>query len=185
VEQLASLPTMRAADVLLLGEATAALSACALFLTWLAAVLWVTADVRTRTTTVPLQCLSIAAAVIFFLPGLMLYLAVRPRRTIEEEIERRWEMEALALEIGASPACHCCGRRVQPDFLSCPYCGASLGEECPGCGRFNKAAWVSCPYCARRRVADVGMLEYTGEDSAVAAVPLAVRAVEVRAVEAR
>ncbi len=53
-------------------------------------------------------------------------------------------------ETDPRPLCTTCGAVIDPGFLACPACGASIGSACEHCGRSLEAGWRFCPYCARR-----------------------------------
>lgn len=114
---------------------------------WLASVVWVAGDIQQRSNSAAVQFGAIAFAAIFFLPGLILYVALRPRQTMEERAEQRMEMQALAAHAAQSPSCKNCYRTLRADFARCPYCASYVGVACPGCERLTEAAWVVCPYC--------------------------------------
>jgi hypothetical protein len=143
--------SLAAMNVILFAEGAASISLVILATTWLAGVVWVAGDARARTDDAAAQWVGIACAAVLYVAGVILYVAARPRRTLAEEYERRWELEALAREVAASPPCPRCGRCMELDFILCPYCRESLGATCGGCNRFNRSAWVACPYCGRSR----------------------------------
>jgi hypothetical protein len=118
-------------------------------------VIWVANDIHRRTTDLALRWLSIGVAAFLFVPGIILYLALRPGETLDDRAERRWEMDFLAQQAYSAPACTACGRRLREDFVRCPYCAATLGESCTACSRFNAFSWVVCPYCGESRSAEV------------------------------
>jgi RNA polymerase subunit RPABC4/transcription elongation factor Spt4 len=122
---------------------------------WLASIAWVAADIQRRTDSVAVQIVAVAVTALFFLPGLILYIAIRPNETIEERTERRMEMQALAAQAVATTSCANCNRTLQEDFMRCPYCAWQLGNACPGCDRMNKDSWVVCPYCGGGQPAEV------------------------------
>jgi hypothetical protein len=88
---------------------------------------------------------------VFNLPGLLLYLILRPKTTLTERYEHRLEAEALLHEIREQPACPQCRRKIETDFLACPYCRAALRVGCEECGKALAFGWVSCPYCGADR----------------------------------
>jgi RNA polymerase subunit RPABC4/transcription elongation factor Spt4 len=55
----------------------------------------------------------------------------------------------VARSTGGSP-CIDCGRRIQRDFVVCPYCGTSQQTTCPDCRKIVRPDWKACPYCGRR-----------------------------------
>lgn len=43
--------------------------------------------------------------------------------------------------------CPGCNGQVQPAFLRCPHCGATLKNHCPHCSAIIEAGWKYCPAC--------------------------------------
>jgi RNA polymerase subunit RPABC4/transcription elongation factor Spt4 len=114
---------------------------------WLTLVFWTYRDIRQRSRDPIVQVAAILLVLIFFLPGLWIYLIVRPRYTLVELYERSLEEEALLQELESQKACPSCRRRVQDDFLLCPSCRTQLKEACRSCGKPLNYAWHACPYC--------------------------------------
>lgn len=124
-------------------------------LLWLSVVVWVYRDIRDRTRDSSLQVLSVFVVLMFFpgfnLPGLALYLLMRPRDTLEEAYARSLEEEALLRELGDEGSCPSCRRLVDKDFQYCPSCKTQLKDQCPKCERLLSFSWVACPSCATPR----------------------------------
>lgn len=47
-------------------------------------------------------------------------------------------------------SCPCCGKRVEKEYNTCPYCGSSLEKHCPSCGKKVEEDWSVCPYCSNK-----------------------------------
>jgi RNA polymerase subunit RPABC4/transcription elongation factor Spt4 len=124
-------------------------------LLWLSVVVWVYRDVRDRTRDSSLQVLSVFVVLTFFpgfnLPGLSLYLLMRPRETLEEAYARSLEEEALLRELGDEGSCLSCRRLVDKDFQYCPSCQTQLKDQCAKCERLLSFSWVACPTCGTAR----------------------------------
>jgi hypothetical protein len=86
-----------------------------------------------------------------FLPGLWIYLVMRPRYTRAQLYARMLEEEALRLELDRDVACPSCSRPIREDFLVCPACRAQLKSACTSCSKPLANAWVACPYCCAER----------------------------------
>ena len=52
--------------------------------------------------------------------------------------------------------CPKCRTEVAQAFAYCPRCGASVHPLCAGCGKALDADWASCPYCGIRIAAQAG-----------------------------
>jgi hypothetical protein len=120
---------------------------------WVALVAWTYRDIRGRTTDTSMQGICTALTAVFFIPGLLLYIAVRPQETLAEAYSRKIEEEAFLREIQRQPACPACRRSVENDFNACPHCAASLREACASCGEPVAMAWIACPCCGAAREA--------------------------------
>jgi RNA polymerase subunit RPABC4/transcription elongation factor Spt4 len=119
---------------------------------WLSALAWVYRDVKSRTNDSVSQLVSVFLVLIFNLPGLFLYLVLRPQETLTEAYERTLETEAMLQEVERLATCPSCRRRIEEDYLLCPYCRTSLRKPCAQCGRALSFGWVACPYCGADRV---------------------------------
>lgn len=111
-------------------------------------VIWAFRDIRSRSRDAFAHILATALVLFFSLPGLLLYLILRPRETLAEQYERALEEEALLQDIEARLVCPGCQRKVEPDFMVCPACHTQLKVRCRHCGRLLHPKWTLCPYCA-------------------------------------
>jgi len=114
---------------------------------WLSLVIWTFRDIRARTRDLLARMMAILVVAVFFLPGLVVYLILRPRRTMEEEYQQTLEEEALLQSIEDSPVCPGCGRRVKDPWIVCPNCHTKLKKACHQCGKLMELPWNMCPFC--------------------------------------
>jgi RNA polymerase subunit RPABC4/transcription elongation factor Spt4 len=118
---------------------------------WIAVVIWTFRDIRSRSRDIFAQILATLMVLIFFplfpLPGLVLYMILRPRETLSEIYERSLEEEALLQGIEERMACPGCNRRIEEEFMICPTCHTRLKKACPACGRLLHLRWNICAYC--------------------------------------
>jgi hypothetical protein len=120
---------------------------------WLSAVVWVYRDVRSRTDDQASQIIAVVLVAVFNVPGLLVYLVIRPQGTMEGLFERAIENEAMLHELQLSAnACQGCRRPIEDEFVVCPWCRIVLREPCRNCGKAVRTAWISCPYCTAERV---------------------------------
>jgi RNA polymerase subunit RPABC4/transcription elongation factor Spt4 len=82
------------------------------------------------------------------LPGVLVYLILRPARTLEEEYQHTLEEETLLQSLEDLPLCPGCERRVKDDWQVCPNCDTKLKKVCHRCGKLMELPWNICPYCA-------------------------------------
>jgi hypothetical protein len=118
---------------------------------WFAVAIWAYRDIKSRTNDVTSQAIAGLLVLVFNVLGLLLYLILRPQQTLGENYERSLEAEALLHELEDQRLCPSCRRRVEDDYVICPYCRVELREPCPQCGKALSLAWSACPYCGRQR----------------------------------
>jgi RNA polymerase subunit RPABC4/transcription elongation factor Spt4 len=120
---------------------------------WLSAVVWVYRDVRERTDDQTSQIIAVILVAVFNIPGLLVYLVIRPQGTMEGLFERSIESEAMLHELQLSAnACQGCRRPIEDDFVICPWCRIVLREPCRNCGKAVRTSWAACPYCTADRI---------------------------------
>ena len=114
---------------------------------WLSLIFWANRDIRTRSRDPIMRILAVVVVALLFLPGILVYLILRPAATLEEEYQRSLEEEALLQSIEDSAVCPGCGRRVDPLWLACPSCHTRLKKKCEHCGKVIDLPWNLCPWC--------------------------------------
>ena len=114
---------------------------------WVAALVWTYRDAVSRTSDTFTQTIALVLVLAFNIPGLLIYLVLRPKDTLMDAYDRQLEAEALLHEIQEQATCPRCRRKVDQDFIACPYCRTALRTACAQCGRPMIASWVLCPYC--------------------------------------
>ncbi len=115
---------------------------------WIALVIWTYRDIRARARDPLVQILSALLVAILNLPGVLVYLILRPTRTLEEEYQRTLEEESLLQALEELPLCPGCERRVKDDWQVCPNCHTKLKKACHNCGKLMELPWNVCPFCA-------------------------------------
>jgi hypothetical protein len=116
---------------------------------WVSLIFWTIRDIRSRTRDPFAAILSALVSVVLFLPGVVIYLIVRPRHTLAEEFSRSLEEEALLQNIEDSPLCPGCKRHIHLDWITCPTCHTQLKKHCSSCRHLIDLAWDLCPYCGK------------------------------------
>lgn len=127
-----------------------ALAACIgayLFALWIAMIVWAFRDSRQRSRDIFSQALSVALVLLFNLPGLLLYMILRPRETLAEKYERELAGEAMLQDIEERQVCPVCHHKILSEYLVCPNCHTRLHKKCDHCGRVLNLKWNVCPYC--------------------------------------
>jgi hypothetical protein len=110
-------------------------------------VIWTFRDIRARSRDVLAQILATLLVLVLPVIGLVVYLMLRPRETLEEAYEHSLEQEALLQAIEEPEECPGCGQRIDSSFLYCPDCHTRLKKACPGCSSPLRLHWTLCPYC--------------------------------------
>ncbi len=110
-------------------------------------VIWTFRDIRARSRDILAQILATLLVLVLPIIGLVVYLMLRPRETLEEAYEHSLEQEALLQAIEEPENCPGCGQRVKGNYLYCPACHTQLKRACPSCGSPLNLRWSLCPYC--------------------------------------
>lgn len=117
---------------------------------WIAIILWVTKDITNRTNNVVLQIISISL-VIFLTPifGLVIYLIVRPAKTLIEQYYEEFELDLINTEEQFKEVEHCpfCNAKTNASFNYCTLCAKEIVKDCVSCKKSVRVNWVACPYC--------------------------------------
>jgi len=130
-------------SLLLLAAAAAFIAAL-----WLSLAIWTARDIGKRSRDVLSRILAVLVVVLLFIPGLLLYLILRPSTKLEDEYLQTLEEEALLQNIEDAVTCPGCGRRIQTDWVLCPTCHTKLKKPCLNCGKLMELPWNLCPFCA-------------------------------------
>ena len=100
---------------------------------WFALVVWTFRDIESRSRSVIAQIFSTLIVVLFFVPGALIYLLLRPRETLDEAFGRALEEEYLLQDLEDLSLCPSCHRPVRDEFVACPHCFTELRRTCPSC----------------------------------------------------
>lgn len=114
---------------------------------WISMIIWTFRDMRSRSRDIFAQAMAALAVGVLNVPGLLVYLILRPQETLAEQYERALEEEALLQEIENKQVCAGCGHPTKDDWRLCPFCHTKLKKQCSGCDRLLDLPWAVCPYC--------------------------------------
>jgi RNA polymerase subunit RPABC4/transcription elongation factor Spt4 len=128
-------------------QVLAALGGAYLVALWFVLIVWTFRDVETRSKNVITQICSTLMVVLFFVPGVLLYLILRPKETLDAAFQRSLEEEYLLQDLEELPLCRSCQHYVEDDFMICPNCQTHLRDACHVCARLVDLRWTVCPYC--------------------------------------
>jgi RNA polymerase subunit RPABC4/transcription elongation factor Spt4 len=114
---------------------------------WLALIFWVYRDIRSRTRDPLIRIVAVLVTTILFLPGILIYLIMRPAHSLDQEYQQTLEEEALLQTIEDPLQCPGCARKIEKDWIICPNCQSRLKKSCHHCHKPMEITWNLCPYC--------------------------------------
>jgi RNA polymerase subunit RPABC4/transcription elongation factor Spt4 len=120
---------------------------------WLAAAFWAFRDMHDRTENPVLPYLAAGLIILFspflFVFGVLVYRIVRPAERLGEVYERNLAEEALLAEVESVKTCRGCDRRVDGEWILCPWCRTRLNRVCPNCEKLVGLDWSLCAWCGK------------------------------------
>ncbi|MDD5769832.1 MAG: zinc ribbon domain-containing protein [Candidatus Gracilibacteria bacterium] len=123
------------------------------FIVWISIIIWVIRDIINRTNNIFFQIFSILTVVIGTPLGIVIYLLIRPSKTLFE----KYYEEASILEEDLSDfgekeeeiKCPKCNYEIKAEYKFCPNCRVCLKKECLFCKKELKPEWTFCPFCGK------------------------------------
>ncbi|MCF7846074.1 MAG: zinc ribbon domain-containing protein [Candidatus Peribacteraceae bacterium] len=119
-----------------------------LFVVLVAIVIWVARDVVSRSKNLIFQVFAILLVIVLNLPGLLIYLIIRPQKTLAEKYHETLEHKVLA---ESEEMCPKCDRPLPLIFQFCPNCGEEARKHCKKCHKLVSKNWSICPYCGTKK----------------------------------
>lgn len=119
---------------------------------WVSMIIWAFRDMRSRSPDTFAQVLAGLVVAVLNVPGLLIYLILRPKETLAEQYERSLEEESLLQEIERRQICPGCGHTIKENWRVCPYCHTRLRKDCQHCGELLALSWTICPFCAQSQI---------------------------------
>jgi RNA polymerase subunit RPABC4/transcription elongation factor Spt4 len=124
-----------------------------LFVVWLAEAFWAFRDMHERSENPVLPYMAAGLIILctpfLFVLGVVVYRVIRPSERLGEVYERNLAEEALLAEVEAIRTCPTCDRRVDAEWIICPWCRTRLNRVCPNCERLVGLDWTICAWCGR------------------------------------
>lgn len=131
------------------------------FIVWIAIIIWVTKDIINRTNNIFYQIFSIFTVLLWTPLWIVVYLLIRPSKTLFEKyyeeatIEEDFDLNEFSSdektpvlpEIWEKYLCPHCSYTIQQDYKFCPNCRACLKKNCTWCLKELNPKWTICPYC--------------------------------------
>lgn len=121
---------------------------------WFAIVVWTFQDIQARSRSVVAQIFSTLVVLIFSIPGLLIYMVLRPRYTLDDAFQRSLEEEYLMQDLEELPLCPGCQQYVEDDWVFCPNCRTELRDNCIACDQLIDLRWEICPFCGTEQYED-------------------------------
>ena len=148
---------------------------------WFALIVWTFRDIESRSRSVIAQIFSTLVVVLFFIPGVLIYLLLRPKETLDEAFGRALEEEYLLQDLEDLSLCPNCHRPVQHDYVACPHCYTELRHTCPSCNRLVDVSWSICAFCTAELVTASDEIEIPAiKDDRPSILPLPLRLLRER-----
>jgi len=124
-----------------------------LVILWLATAYWAFRDMQQRSDNPILPYLAASGIIlftpVFFIFAVWIYKIIRPHEKIGEVWERNLAEEALLAEVEAILHCPGCERRIEDEWIICPFCRTRLNRVCPNCSRLVGMDWSLCAWCGK------------------------------------
>jgi hypothetical protein len=118
---------------------------------WIGLVVWTYRDVKQRTADGNERLAAVGLVALFFAPGWLVYLLLRPADTLDDVRIEQLQAQLFSRELATTASCTRCRRRVEDEFLVCPFCRESLRVPCATCARPISTLWAACAYCGDAR----------------------------------
>lgn len=148
---------------------------------WFALVVWTFRDIETRSRSVIAQIFSTLVVVLFFIPGALIYLLLRPKETLDQVFGRALEEEYLLQDLEDLSLCPTCHHPVREDYVACPTCFTELRHACPSCNRLVDVSWSLCAFCTAELVTTAPEIEVpTQREERPSLLPLPLRILRER-----
>ena len=120
---------------------------------WIAIIIWVSKDANNRTNSLLFQVFAILIVIMLTpLFGLLIYLIIRPSRTLTEKYLESIQLQILDEEGKKEnmDKCPACNEHISRDYKFCPYCAAKVKKVCSACKKMYQTNWDICPYCGKK-----------------------------------
>ena len=116
---------------------------------WIALVIWVAKDAIARSNSIIFHVLVIILNIFLPIFWLMIYLLIRPSRTLLDKYYEDLEFQALTWhDKKFCPKCH---SLVEDDFKFCWKCWEDLMQKCDSCGKDFSKEYKICPFCGAEK----------------------------------
>lgn len=118
---------------------------------WLAVVIWVARDIIERSNSLIFQVLMIGINIVLPVFGLLVYLIIRPSKTLLERYYEELEVKVLTEQQDEEKKCHRCDEHLRTEFIFCPGCQEKLKNVCKHCKQHFGCEYKICPFCGKKQ----------------------------------
>jgi predicted RNA-binding Zn-ribbon protein involved in translation (DUF1610 family) len=115
---------------------------------WIAVLIWIARDAINRSSSLLFQIFAISLNIFLPVFGLILYLIIRPSKTIFENYYD--DLEHKILEESNLTWCEVCNAEIEKEYLYCPECTEQIKKKCSRCHKPFSIKWELCPYCGHK-----------------------------------
>jgi RNA polymerase subunit RPABC4/transcription elongation factor Spt4 len=119
-----------------------------IFILWAALVIWTARDVVVRSKNLAFQVIIILLVIVFNIFGLLIYLIIRPQKTLLERYHESLEQKILT---ESEESCQKCEKPLPLEFSYCPSCQTEMRKPCKKCKKLVLKKWKICPYCGEKK----------------------------------
>ncbi len=116
---------------------------------WFALVIWVARDAINRSNSILFHVISILLNIFLPIFWLIIYLLVRPPRTLMDKYYEDLEFQSLSNE--TKDFCHNCNSVVGEDYKFCWECWEDLICKCNSCKKDYFIRYRVCPFCGHKK----------------------------------
>lgn len=114
---------------------------------WISLIFWTSKDISKRSRSWIARILAPVLVLIFFIFGLIIYLFLRPKNTLNDEFREKLNEEVLIHSLDEPRFCSECQNEISSNWLYCPNCKKQLLKPCVKCGNNLDVSWELCPFC--------------------------------------
>jgi len=114
---------------------------------WISLIFWTSKDITKRSRSWIARILSPVLVLVFFIFGLVIYLFLRPKKTMDDEFREKLNEEVLIHSLVKPRFCSECQQEINNNWLYCPICKKQLLKPCVKCGNNLDFSWDLCPFC--------------------------------------
>jgi hypothetical protein len=117
---------------------------------WLSLIIWVARDCIERSNSLIFQVFSILLNIALPVFGLIIYLIMRPSKTLMERYYEDLEYKLITENQEEFEHCPKCDEHLQSNYIYCPECEEQVKKSCHHCAEPYKMEYHTCPFCGKK-----------------------------------